>query len=127
MTDVSLMSDIGHRRPVWEALSSLFLDTDTSIARPWRARVLAASPYSLAELDDILMDEVYPVCRWNLLDVPVSTLLGSRRASWRMAARHFDTCDISTSSDPKCEIPASGRQRRRRLLSTTNSRRRYRW
>jgi hypothetical protein len=61
--------ELNHRRPVWEALSSLFLDTDTSLARPWRVRLLAASPYTLDELDQILTEEVYPVCRWNLLSV----------------------------------------------------------
>jgi len=57
------------RRPVWEALSTLFLDTDISLSREYRARILAASPYSLSELDAILADEVFPVCRWNLLAV----------------------------------------------------------
>jgi hypothetical protein len=57
------------RRPVWEALSSLFLDTDTSLLRDWRAQQLAASPYALPDLERILVDEVYPVCRWNLLQV----------------------------------------------------------
>jgi hypothetical protein len=61
--------DLHARRPVWDALSSLFLDTDTSLMRDWRASQLAASPYSLAELERILMDQVYPVCRWNLLQV----------------------------------------------------------
>jgi len=58
-----------HRRPVWEALSDLFLDTDTSLARSWRVGILAASPYSIDELQGILVDEVYPVCRSNLFGV----------------------------------------------------------
>jgi hypothetical protein len=57
------------RRPVWEALSSLFLDTDTSLSRSWRAQLLANSPYSIAEIETILFDEVYPVCAGNLLQV----------------------------------------------------------
>jgi hypothetical protein len=57
------------RRPVWEALSTFFLDTDISLSRDYRARILAVSPYSLSELDAILADEVFPVCRWNLLTV----------------------------------------------------------
>jgi hypothetical protein len=61
--------DLGNRRPVWEALSDLFLDTDTSLARGWRVGVLAASPYSLDELQEILVDEVYPVCRSNLFSI----------------------------------------------------------
>jgi hypothetical protein len=31
--------------------------------------VLAASPYSVEELQEILLDEVYPVCRSNLFSV----------------------------------------------------------
>lgn len=61
--------DLEHRRPVWEALSDLFLDTDTSLARAWRAGILAASPYSLDELQQILVDEIYPVCRSNLFSI----------------------------------------------------------
>jgi hypothetical protein len=61
--------DIDSRLPVWDALSSLFLDTDTSLLRDWRAKTLAASPYSLNELDTILSDEVTPVCMWNLASV----------------------------------------------------------
>jgi hypothetical protein len=34
--------------------------------RDYRAKVLAASPYSIDELTQILASEVYPVCRWNL-------------------------------------------------------------
>ncbi len=55
------------RQPVWEALSELFLDTDPAFSREGRAQVLAASPYSLAELDAILAREVFPVCWPNLL------------------------------------------------------------
>jgi hypothetical protein len=61
--------DLQHRQPVWEALSDLFLDTDTSLSRDWRVSVLAASPYSLRELEQILVDEVYPVCSANLFSV----------------------------------------------------------
>lgn len=55
--------------PVWDALSSLFLDTDISLERSWRARILAQSPYSIAELEEILTEEVRPVCWWNMLAV----------------------------------------------------------
>jgi len=61
--------DLEHRVPVWEALSDLFLDTDTSFARTWRVAILAASPYSIGELQKILVDEVYPVCRSNLFSI----------------------------------------------------------
>ena len=57
------------RRPVWEALSDMFLDTDVSLNRNWRVVVLAKSPYSVDQLQTILVDEVYPVCKYNLLSV----------------------------------------------------------
>jgi hypothetical protein len=57
------------RRPVWSALSSLFLDTDTTLLVDYMVRTLSASPYSLDELNTILIDEVYPACRWNLFSV----------------------------------------------------------
>lgn len=50
-------------------MSSLFLDTDISLDRSWLAYLLAAPPYSLEELEQILTAEVYPVCRWNLYSV----------------------------------------------------------
>jgi hypothetical protein len=58
--------DLAARRPVWSALSSMFLDADVTLTRNWRANLLAASPYSLAELQVILIEEVYPVCWSNL-------------------------------------------------------------
>jgi len=57
------------RRPVWDALSTLFLDTDVTLLRPYRARTLAASPFTLDELEAILVDEVYPVCWTNVLSI----------------------------------------------------------
>jgi hypothetical protein len=51
--------DLDARRPVWEAFSTLFLDTDTSLHREYRSRLLARSPYSLPELEQILRDEVF--------------------------------------------------------------------
>jgi len=61
--------DLATRRPVWEALSTLFLDTDVSLLRDYRARLLAASPYGIEELERILRDEVFPVCSWNMFSV----------------------------------------------------------
>ena len=57
--------DLPRRRPVWLALSDLFLDTDVSLFQEANARLLAASPYSLEELDTILREEVYPACSFN--------------------------------------------------------------
>jgi hypothetical protein len=58
---------IEERRPVWQALSCLFIDTDTSLLIEHIAATLCASPYSLPELEEILFHEVYPVCQVNLL------------------------------------------------------------
>lgn len=57
--------DLEARRPVWDALSTLFLDTELSLLRDHRARLLAESPYTLEELDQILRDEVFSVCSLN--------------------------------------------------------------
>lgn len=46
--------DLVSRRPVWEALSELFLDTDRSLLRISRVEVLARSPYSVEQLELIL-------------------------------------------------------------------------
>lgn len=61
--------DLEGRRPVWLALSDLFLDTDVNLFRAGNARTLAASPYSLDALDAILREEVYPACSFNLREV----------------------------------------------------------
>lgn len=59
--------DLCNRRPVWEALSELFLDTELQPADFQRlGRTLAASSYKLDEIEEILYGEVYPVCIWNL-------------------------------------------------------------
>ena len=47
----------------------MFLDTDVSLSRDWRVGVLAEPPYSLDELQEILVEEVYPICRWNLFSI----------------------------------------------------------
>ena len=62
--------DVESRRPVWAALSELFLDTNLDSADVNRiAKALASSPYSLDELDQILLWEVYPACRSNMLSI----------------------------------------------------------
>ena len=58
--------ELRQRRPVWEALAELFVATDGTRTRYWRVRTLAASPYSVAELEEILITEVYPICHANL-------------------------------------------------------------
>lgn len=62
-------TDIRDRRPVWEALSTLFLDTDVSLLREYRVSKLSESPYSIKEIENILIYEVYPICRGNLFQI----------------------------------------------------------
>lgn len=61
--------DLHARAPVWEAMSELYLDTDTTLLHAAAAQAFAASPYSLAELRDILVYEVNPVLWSNLFSV----------------------------------------------------------
>jgi hypothetical protein len=61
--------DLERRRPVWEALSDLFLDTELhELHYRYIARVIAESGYSPAEVQSILWEEVFPVVEWNLRD-----------------------------------------------------------
>jgi hypothetical protein len=60
------LGDLADRRPVWAALASMFLDADVTLTRAWRADVLARSPYPTQVLEQILTEEVYPVCWGNL-------------------------------------------------------------
>jgi hypothetical protein len=61
-------SDLANRRPVWLALSALYLDTEqTPAMRDADASRLARSPYTLDELRTILTEEVHPACAANLL------------------------------------------------------------
>lgn len=62
----TVQADLDRRRSVWLALSDLFLDTDVHLWREGNTRRLAASTYSLDELDAILREEVYPACSANL-------------------------------------------------------------
>ncbi len=56
------------RAPVWNALSELFLDTELQGDDHERiARILAASPYSEKKLEEILLFEVTPVLKANLM------------------------------------------------------------
>jgi len=61
---------IDERLPVWEALSRLFLDIELDEKDYHRiSDLLAMSPYSIQEIEDILRFEVYPVLIWNLRSV----------------------------------------------------------
>lgn len=55
------------RKPLWSALSDLFLDTELQdMDLSLIALKMRESAYSLDEITDILMTEVFPVCSSNL-------------------------------------------------------------
>ena len=63
-------ADVLNRRPVWGALSELFLDTNFDASdRDRIAGILAQSPYSVSDLEHILLWEVYPACGHNLFSI----------------------------------------------------------
>ena len=58
------------RKPLWLALSDLFLDTELQeYDLVFIARSMHESGYTLDEINDILMLEVFPVCIANLHSV----------------------------------------------------------
>lgn len=61
--------ELERRRPVWDAMSDVFLDTETRWSMPYVAYVLTASGYSREELDSIWSNEIIPECAWNLLQL----------------------------------------------------------
>jgi len=62
-------AELERRRPVWNAMSDVFLDAETRCSIPQVALVLAQSGYSEEELDAIWQDEIVPECAWNLRQV----------------------------------------------------------
>ncbi len=65
MTQAELL----RRRPVWEAMSDLFLDTETRWSVPYVARRCAESGYDDEALERIFWAEVFPEAIGNLLDI----------------------------------------------------------
>ena len=57
------------RRPVWESMSDLFLDTETRWSVPYVARRCAESGYDDEALERIFWAEVFPEAIGNLLDI----------------------------------------------------------
>ena len=61
--------EIDRRRPVWDALSIFFLDTEVDDGhRRHIAQVISDSGYSPSEIETILWEEVFPVLQANLRD-----------------------------------------------------------
>jgi hypothetical protein len=61
--------ELAQRRPVWDAMSDLFLDTEVRFSVPSVVRTCATSHYSLEQLDRIFWVEVFPLAIGNLLQV----------------------------------------------------------
>ncbi|MFC3700011.1 hypothetical protein ACFOND_00040 [Reinekea marina] len=61
--------NLNKRKPVWVALSDLFLDTDVTRYYENIVRVCVESDYSPEEIRLILFDEVAPAVSKNLLSV----------------------------------------------------------
>lgn len=62
--------DLERRRPVWDALSSFFLDMELDDEhRRHIAQTILDSGYLLSEIEAILWEELFPVARSNLCDV----------------------------------------------------------
>ncbi|WP_430907002.1 DUF7079 family protein [Maribacter sp. 2-571] len=59
-----------HRKPVWTALSELYLDTELQdYSYRHIAKQFQASPYSLTQIKEINRSEVFPVLCLNLISV----------------------------------------------------------
>lgn len=61
--------ELSLRRPVWEGLSELYLDTDTRPDLPALAQTLAGSGLSVPELEAVWQGEITPLLHSNLLAV----------------------------------------------------------
>lgn len=65
-----LKTDIEHRRPIWEQLSNLYLDTelgDEDISSI--CTTIQASPYDLQAVKEIDLYEVFPILQMNLMSM----------------------------------------------------------
>ncbi len=58
--------DIAIRRPLWVAMSDLFLDTDVRLSYCYIARTLAPAPFTVEQLGVIFHKEVSPIAAPNL-------------------------------------------------------------
>lgn len=61
--------ELARRQPVWEAMTDLFLDTETRWSVPYVARRCAESGYDDEALERIFWAEVFPEAIPNLLQV----------------------------------------------------------
>lgn len=63
-------AQLAERLPVWEALSEFFLDNELGESDYEHiAKVLAVSNYTIEQIENILIEEVCPVCKLNMYSV----------------------------------------------------------
>lgn len=62
-------AELAQRRPLWDAMSDLFLDTEVRFFIPSVVRVCATSHYTVEQLERIFWVEVFPLGIGNLLQV----------------------------------------------------------
>jgi hypothetical protein len=74
-------ADLEARTPVWDALQIIYMDTDPGIFLGSMAEVCGRSPYTLAEIEVILFNEVLPACRFNMFAGPAPAWAGFE-TSW---------------------------------------------
>ena len=59
-------ADLEARRPIWDAMQMLWMDTDPACELERIAAICASSKYSVAELEQIYWNEVRPAVKANL-------------------------------------------------------------
>lgn len=62
-------AELERRRPLWSAMSDLFLDTEVRWSVPWVALAAGQSGYDAATLERIFWVEVFPLAIGNLLGI----------------------------------------------------------
>ncbi|MBK7613408.1 MAG: hypothetical protein IPJ08_02780 [Burkholderiales bacterium] len=96
-----MSADLATRRPVWLALSTMFLNADVALTRDARVQVLAASGLAVSALEHILIHEVYPAC-WAKLSDPAGEAQGFDPA-W-LEARIFARGTLTANWDALEEL-----------------------
>jgi hypothetical protein len=103
------LKEVERRKPVWQALSNMYLDTDNTEEEFQRiAKVIMSAGYSIDEADIINRQEVFPLVGTNLLSVAGDWAWDSydqeliahavvslrRKSTWfgRLIARVFHWC-----------------------------------
>jgi hypothetical protein len=73
--------DFTARIPVWNSLQMIFMDTDPALCLEEMANACSESAYEIAEIEEILFNEVLPACRFNMFMLPAPEWAGFE-TSW---------------------------------------------